>query len=230
MCTVTYVPAGGDGFMLTSNRDESPHRAAQGILHQDGVWFPQDAGAGGTWIAASADGRAVVLLNGAFERHIPKPPYRMSRGQMVLAYFNYADLYGFTSAFDFGGLEPFTLVLNDALGLHELCWDGDCLHRQQLASDQAHIWASPMLFDAEHRAKRRVWFADWLRANPRPLPAELYDWHRKAGEGDPWNDVVMNRDGLVQTVSLTGIVRQEGQMQLYFHNLLTDDIQRVRLG
>jgi hypothetical protein len=40
----------------------------------------------------------------------------------------------------------------------------------------------------------------------------------------------MNRDGLVQTVSLTGIVRQEGQMQLYFHNLLTDDIQRVRLG
>lgn len=230
MCTVTYIPVAEDGYMLTSNRDESPQRAAQGIMHREGIWYPQDAGAGGTWIAASEDGRAVVLLNGAFDRHNPQPPYRMSRGQMVLAYFQYADMQDFLSGFDFAGLEPFTLIVYDRVGLTELRWDEAEVHRKVLTSMQPYLWASPMLFDEESREKRRVWFEEWLRENPRPVPEALYHWHRTAGEGNPWNDVVMNRDGLVQTVSITGIVHQGGRTQMYFHNLLTDEARQVLLG
>jgi hypothetical protein len=35
MCTVTYLPLENDGFILTSNRDESPMRKQ---FHQKNIW------------------------------------------------------------------------------------------------------------------------------------------------------------------------------------------------
>ena len=91
MCTVTFIPLKNNRFVLTSNRDESPQRSPETIssLRKEGqeIIFPKDKGAGGSWIAASSQDRLVCLLNGAFDCHQRTPPYRKSRGQMVLDFF-----------------------------------------------------------------------------------------------------------------------------------------------
>src|SRR5258708_172671 len=88
MCTVTYIPA-RDGFFLTSNRDENSGRppAVPPFLYPmktGSILFPRDAQAGGSWFAVHENGNALVLLNGALTRHQPAPPYRRSRGLILL--------------------------------------------------------------------------------------------------------------------------------------------------
>ncbi|MFM7153572.1 MAG: NRDE family protein, partial [Bacteroidota bacterium] len=84
-----------------SQNDESP----------DGqIVYPRDSKAGGTWFAVSESGKTVCLLNGAFVRHHHNPPYKRSRGLMVLDFFNYDDPDRFFSEYNLEGMEPFTLI------------------------------------------------------------------------------------------------------------------------
>src|SRR5688500_10833072 len=88
MCTVTFIPS-KQGMFLTSNRDEKNLRASAVYpavyeFSSGKTIFPKDADAGGTWIAVHQNGNAIVLLNGGLFKHIPAPPYRKSRGLIVL--------------------------------------------------------------------------------------------------------------------------------------------------
>jgi uncharacterized protein with NRDE domain len=223
MCTVTYIPKGAGKFRLTSNRDESPQRAAKGILHHNGLLFPRDSEAGGTWIATSALGRAAVLLNGAFSLHIRRPPYRLSRGLMLLQFFEFNHVEDFKKNFDFKGLEPFTLIVWDQNALHELRWDENRLYYTKLNPEEPRVWASATLYNPENLQKRQNWFQQWLQEIPRPSDQEIMHWHRHAGEGDPWNDLVMNRHEMVKTVSITGISFEDREIQMFFQDLLHGD-------
>ncbi len=84
MCTVTFIPV-NDRYYITSNRDEKRIRS-QAIFPQvhtengNKIIYPQDADAGGSWIAMHGNGNAAVLLNGAFEKHEPDPPYKKKPG------------------------------------------------------------------------------------------------------------------------------------------------------
>ena len=94
MCTVTYIPSNKDSYILTSNRDESPQRASAEIpkkykIFDQDIFFPRDPQAGGTWIASSEENYTLCLLNGAFKKHKWNPPYRMSRGLVLLDFFKY---------------------------------------------------------------------------------------------------------------------------------------------
>ncbi|MGQ0552782.1 MAG: NRDE family protein [Planctomycetota bacterium] len=70
MCTVTFVPGlVGGGYLLASNRDESPRRvpALAPYARQLGgrlVLAPRDGEAGGSWIGVDEQGRALCVLNG----------------------------------------------------------------------------------------------------------------------------------------------------------------------
>ena len=68
MCTVTYFPL-KDIIILTSTRDEKPHRSAQEIHTENGVFYPKDAAKKGTWFIVSESRNVIILLNGAFENH-----------------------------------------------------------------------------------------------------------------------------------------------------------------
>src|SRR3954465_10304679 len=88
MCTVTFIPV-KDKVYITSNRDEKVVRKqalqpAEYYRKGAKLLFPKDPDAGGTWIALHENGNAVVLLNGAFEKHKPNPPYLRSRGIVML--------------------------------------------------------------------------------------------------------------------------------------------------
>ena len=96
--------------MLTSNRDENAARSPQHLDREEigpkgasgaRLVFPRDTAAGGTWIAASDSNRVVCLLNGAFEKHHHRPPYRRSRGLMVLDFFRFATSVAFFEKYNF---------------------------------------------------------------------------------------------------------------------------------
>ena len=158
MCTVTYIPKGSDSFILTSNRDESPARSPKNVsmIGQKGVLlaFPRDAKAGGTWVAISGDNRVVCLLNGAFEWHRHNPPYKRSRGIMVLDFFTFSNANVFFDTYDFEGMEPFTMIIYDRDDLFEFRWDGNQKYVKLLDRNAKYIWSSTTLYTNEVKAKR----------------------------------------------------------------------------
>jgi uncharacterized protein with NRDE domain len=223
MCTVTYIPQSDQQFILTSNRDENAARSPQNIssITQDGIQllFPRDKGAGGSWIAISETNQVVCLMNGAFEQHRPSPPYRKSRGIMVLEFFAFSSADEFFQSFVFQGMEPFTMIIFDDGQLFEFRWDGLHKHVQSLHTKGFYIWSSATLYDKAVILKREKWFAEWLTRQRFSLD-DIMDFHQNAGDGDPLNDVVMNRHGLVQTVSITNIIKTNDQIQMYYTDLL----------
>lgn len=224
MCTLTYIPKEDGSYLLTSNRDEMPLRAAPGLERRQiggrEVLFPTDAGAGGTWLALSSAGQAVCLINGAFHRHHRKPPYRRSRGLMVLDFFEYDQTPDFIRQYTFQGMEPFTMVVVEDGRVWDLRWDEKQLHSRELDPGQYAIWASPVLYDLPYRKKRHHWLADWLEQRPQPNRHSMLHFHLTAGEGDPHNDLVMNRNNLVRTVSISSVVRERSAFDISYLDLI----------
>ena len=151
MCTVSFLPL-KDGFILTSNRDELKARKAdfpRTYNSKSGViTFPQDPKSGGTWIAGGTT-KMICLLNGAFEKHQHTPPYRHSRGKVILDAFDSKSFSEFRDNYDFSNLEPHTLVMIEfetELKVVELRWDGEKKHISNKPSQNPHIWSSATLY------------------------------------------------------------------------------------
>lgn len=235
MCTVTYLPTGKNSFILTSNRDESgqrPTEAPTARAQDNGLnlYYPRDTFAGGTWICAAEDDRLVCLLNGAFEKHKHEPPYRKSRGLVVLEFFSHENASLFFDTYDLEGIEPFTLVIYDKGKLHECRWDGKEQHVSSLSTDEPHIWASATLYPQEVIEKRKKWFAEWLADKEVFRQEGILHFHRFGGEGDVSNDLVMNRFNLVQTVSITSIEKKAEVATMHYHDLMSDEVYHSKFS
>ena len=248
MCTVSYLPLPTEGFVLTSTRDEKNIRKsalppAQYHIHDEKIIFPKDPDAGGTWIAASEGGYSLCLLNGGFKIHESKPPYRLSRGIVLLDFFKYMDVRDFLAGYDFQGIEPFTLLiaggsdhsLNEPgrstdepgknldkppRGLDELRWDGGHIHHTELAPENPRIWSSVTLYPDKVIRLREKWFQEWLLKDTEVSIAEAVSFHKKAGTGDMQNDIMMNRDE-VRTVSITSIVRSRNTYEMSYEDIIS---------
>jgi hypothetical protein len=224
MCTLTYLPYQKDGYLLTTNRDEAPQRAAHRFVRQriqnQEVLFPQDTGAGGTWIAMSDSGLTTCLINGAFERHRRMPPYRRSRGLMLLDLYKLGSVKNFLNEYSFAGIEPCTLIAIQSEKILEIRWDGDQLHLQKLDPRRFHIWSSPVLYGPDYQKKRERWFAAWLETRKSWTQDAVLHFHLTAGEGNAHNDLVMDRNGKVCTVSITSVKKQSDQLSCLHLDLL----------
>lgn len=223
MCTVTYLPI-DEGFILTSNRDESPWRNAtppedQKVAGHD-ITFPKDPLAGGTWFATDNKRFTLVLLNGGIVKHHHQPPYRRSRGLMVLDFFETYQVESFVKRYDFRGIEPFTLVIieQDALTkVHELVWTEEALIHNKLDSQSPSIWSSSTLYPESVREERRDWFKNWLQEHQSFNQEAIIQFHKNGGKGDAWNDFIMNRNGIVQTISITSVMKNSKGFQALYH-------------
>lgn len=233
MCTVTYLPQSEGQFLLTSNRDEAPHRSPENLdritFSGQELLFPRDEGAGGTWIVASSNGTALCILNGAYSQHHHQPPYRRSRGLMALDYFSFANTAAFIRQYTFNGMEPFTMLVINQGSVTDLRWDETQLHVNSLDPQRPHIWSSSTLYSPIAKRKREDWFASWLSVHPTYRREDILHWHRTAGDGDPENDVVMNRGNLVRTVSITSIHRSPGGLSMAYHDLLRQQSKTAQL-
>ena len=129
MCTVTYIPV-NNKYFISSNRDEKSNRGQAippAVYRQNDkmLIFPKDPDAGGSWIALHENGNAAVLLNGAFEKHDPLPPFRKSRGLIFLNIISQEKPVRYFQQADLLQIEPFTLVIAENNNLYECRWDGN---------------------------------------------------------------------------------------------------------
>lgn len=240
MCTVTFLPW-RSGYILTHNRDEAPTRSPLGISRisvADGpALFPKDTKAGGAWIMAGPQGRLAFLLNGAFVKHRHEPPYRRSRGLILLDFFTAGQEPAFFSDTVLEGVEPFTLVSKRQDHFFELRWDGRQQHIKNLSVRDALFWCSATLYPPDMQAKRELIFRQWLaqrqKSDPdsKRKPAMLMHLHQTGSVGDPENDYVMNRADRVRTVSITQVAFDTAALQMRYVDLLqAKNVKRCLVG
>lgn len=209
MCTVTYLPS-EDGIFLTSNRDEKHFRGNALIPHtyhgpSGTILYPRDPDGGGTWIAVRDNRHAIVFLNGGFEAHTPEPPYRRSRGMILLDLISCEQPVAAFLELPLDRIEPFTAVIWENGQLYTCVWDGQEKYRTVHDPAVPRIWSSSTLYNKEIREKRASWFDAWIQTDPVFDLKHIMDFHRFTGDGDTHNDLLMNRNGEVFTVSITGV-------------------------
>ena len=239
MCTVSYIPQKDNkGFVLTSNRDEKFFRPTiSPEIYQMGetnICFPKDEKAGGSWIAASENGRLCCLLNGAFVEHQKKPFYTQSRGNILVELASSSlspfDFYEGKNMFD---VEPFTIITLEApekeiIHFSEFIWDGSKKHFRVLNPEEPQIWSSVTLYSPEHSRLREQWFRRFLKNVNGNLSSEnILRFHSGTHIEDNSINVVMEREGGLKTVSITQVIPENGNFRMkYFdlHNIVNTAI------
>jgi uncharacterized protein with NRDE domain len=228
MCLLTYIPYANGGFVVTSNRDEHINRkralAPKRLKVADKELIcPIDPVSKGTWIGTSSC-YTVVLLNGGLEKHIATPPYKMSRGQVVLECIKYNKPIEFYEQFDFSGFEPFTLVIfynNQQSPILEIVWTGTEKIKTEIDNTQTRIWSSSTLYNREARQKREAWFTDFLTENKDEISADdLLELHHCGGSTDKENGFLMARENGIRTVSMTQIELKENTKMIQYNDLV----------
>jgi uncharacterized protein with NRDE domain len=209
MCTVSFVRANGY-IIITSNRDEHIHRENAAapdfyILLNKKIIFPKDARAGGTWFAAADNGVVAVLLNGAFKKHIAKPPYRKSRGLILLEIMEADKPLSFFQQLNLDNIEPFTVVLYQPGRLYELRWDGTGKHEKQLDITGNYIWSSSTLYSDEIIKRRKILFEQFIKTSVDITVESIHDFHN-SNNGDAENGFIINRQTGMKTFSITQAV------------------------
>lgn len=223
MCTVSFVRV-QDTAIITSNRDEHFQRENATApdfyqIQNKKLIFPKDAKAGGTWFAAADTGVVAVLLNGAFKKHIAQPPYRKSRGLVLLEIIETDEPLSFFRAIDLDNIEPFTIVLYQSGLLHELRWDGNEKHEKALNSNGNYIWSSSTLYTDEVIKHREGLFERFTHSTDLITSSTIYDFHA-GNNGDTENGFVINRPTGMKTFSITQAVMQDTTVNFLHADLL----------
>lgn len=223
MCTVSFFYKGGNDFILTSNRDEAIGRETLPPKVKDikgvKVLSPQDQIAGGTWIGVSDKCRLLCLLNGAYEKHKRKPPYRKSRGIIVNDLLLADNVVKALEEYEFEGVEPFTLLILDwssELELLEVVWDGETAYFNNLPLIPM-LWCSSTLYTQEMKKIRNDWFLDFQKNNDADAES-IFNFHEHYGVGDKNIDLQIDR-GMLKTVSITAVNKTDDAVVMKYKDL-----------
>lgn len=210
MCVLTYLPTRNNGFIFTSNRDEKMSResAIPPRKYEIGgryLFYPKDPSGNGTWIGG-CDTFTLCLLNGGRTAHTPAPPYRQSRGLVIIDFYRFLDEEKFIQNYQFDGLEPFTLVVinrHKTETYYEICWTGQEVISTRHSRTMPRIWSSKTLYTPAVIHEREQWFQDFLQKHPHYTPEHIWNFHHTGGTGNERNDIKMNRDEIIKTLSIT---------------------------
>jgi uncharacterized protein with NRDE domain len=223
MCTVSFVRT-NNSVIITSNRDEHIQREnaaapAFHILPDKKIIFPKDARAGGTWFAAADNGTIAVLLNGAFKKHIAAPPYRKSRGLILLQIIEADKPLAFFNGFNLDNIEPFTVVLYQPGQLHEVRWDGTKKFEKQLDIAGNYIWSSSTLYTDEIIQRRKNLFQQFINASTNVTASGIHYFHNN-NNGDVENGFIIERETGMKTFSITQAVVHCNELNFLHTDLL----------
>ena len=198
MCILSIVKL-EQGIVITSNRDEKRSRknslAPEIIrLGERKAIIARDAQAQGTWMLTDNLGRTAVLLNGAFESHIPTPPYRESRGIILMNLFQEEN---FKSAFLFYNLEniePFQVIYLDTDQAFQCVWDGNQKHFFTIGLSTPQVFFSPTLYTKEQQAEKRKHFFKTLTEIGSMDASQLLEFHSNQNINSLDLNFFMNRE------------------------------------
>ncbi|MGC9341612.1 MAG: NRDE family protein [Bacteroidales bacterium] len=237
MCTVSYIPQKGDenSFILTSNRDE---RVERPTLYPEiykinnlSLCYPKDLKAGGSWIAVNDKGRLTCLLNGAHHLHEKKVHHTHSRGKVLLDIAaSEEDPLFFFSYYDLSRTEPFTIITLDshkrkALHFTEFIWDGNKKYLKELDPSQPHIWSSVTLYSKEKRIQKQEKFKAFLSKQDDVITFdEVFSFHSGKEEESEANDFLLETEMGLKTVSITQVIRMDGEFRIKYLDLIGNEI------
>jgi uncharacterized protein with NRDE domain len=227
MCTVSFVNSKGKIF-ITSNRDEQIIRPAAlppefYEINNRKILFPKDAKAGGTWFAVSETGNVIVLLNGAKEKHDFKPNfYQKSRGLIVLELIATENIIKEWGTISLDKVEPFTLVVYENQKLYQLQWDEVSKDTKELNILEKYIWSSSTLYPKEIRAARSNWFFDFVTPKSTINKEDLFSFHSNKNPNDSQNGLVINRENLLKTISISQLVIEEKNIIFDYSDLMSN--------
>lgn len=216
MCLVSYLPL-EEGFLLTSNRDEDKDRAKECLLPKtynlrySDITFPQDP-KGGTWIAVRDNQDCLVLLNGAFKKHVRKESYGRSRGLIFLELFDHKDTLKAWEEFNLEDIEPFTLCfILKHQKMFELVWDGRKKYTTSLDMSIPHLWMSCTLYSRSEYTQIKKQFLELSQENMNYQ--NILDFHTNHNYQN-----IKNQKGIqtIDTVSLTQISYQIDNVSLQY--------------
>jgi len=235
MCTLTYVPS-KSGAIITSNRDEHEGRGdtkfpVEQKINNLKVVFPQDPKAGGTWIASASNNSVAVLLNGAFVKHKHRPPYRKSRGLVLLDFFKYQSVEDFKNHYELNDIEPFTIVSikkNTVALVEEFRWDGKKKYLTELDAEIPHIWSSATLYSPEVILERRHWFSEMLTSE-NISPKKMQHFHEFGGKSDSKNNFKMDRGNGLRTISISQIKIGRQKSNFEYRNFVNNTSEKTTL-
>ena len=226
MCTLTFV-AYQNKFIITHNRDEKTVRPSaiepqNYLVNNKVILFPKDAKAGGTWFSVSQNGTVLVLLNGADEKHDVKLAYRKSRGLIVLDLISAKSVASEWDLIDLTDIEPFTLMLFEQAQLFQLRWNGLVKSKLALDKNKAHIWSSATLYSSEIRDKRAAWFNVFLENNATSSEHDLLCFHKNTEPENSENGLIINRNNLLKTVSITQAIIDKNKVTTKYFDLISN--------
>lgn len=223
MCTVSFVFSNNKAI-ITSNRDEQVLRPAipprNYQISTKKIIFPKDTRSGGTWYAVDEYANVLVLLNGASEKHRWNPPYRRSRGLILLDIISEKFPLESWKMIDLANIEPFTLVLYELQKLYQLSWNGFEKEMIQLNEKHNYVWSSSTLYPKDIRENRAEWFYQFLDTKPDISESEMFDFHRYTENEDVENGLVINRHGKLRTLSITQAVIEKNKVAMVHHDLM----------
>ena len=234
MCTVIYLPT-KKGSLLCSVRDENPNRkrATSPTLHpseEHSFWSPIDREAGGTWWAVNELGYTVVLLNGAYENHLPNlQSYRKSRGLIVKELVQKTDIIAEWEQVDLVDIEPFTLVVKQNDLLVECRWDGSLKHTHLQDVHHPQIWSSSTLYSKEIQAYRESLFTAFIAQNPE-CPSDVVQFLNSNRDSE--NGFIMHRSEKLQSLSISIIEFSDQTFKWTYSDLISNEIdsKTIQLG
>ncbi|MBP6585004.1 MAG: NRDE family protein [Flavobacterium sp.] len=227
MCTVTYVSTNSK-VIITSNRDEKVLRQ-KAILPKDylingkKITFPKDPKAGGTWFAVAEEGTISVLLNGANEKHELREKYRKSRGLIVLDIISAENPLLEWEMIDLEGIEPFTIVLFHQNKLYQAQWDEISKTLAALNANENYIWSSSTLYSQNVRSQRSKWFNEFIENNSSLNEESMMHFHRYTMEDNTEFGLVINRNDLLKTLSITQTVIENNRLTLTHVDLQNEE-------
>jgi len=223
MCTVSFISL-NNKFVITSNRDENILRPVafapqEEIINGCKIIYPKDPKAGGTWFAINQSGAVAVLLNGAFEKHIPLNNYSKSRGLILLEVISKITPLLYFEKLDLETIEPFTLILFEEKKLYELRWDGNKKYKTELNNSKNYIWSSATLYNTEAVKERERLFAEFLSDGNQINEKTIIDFHSN-NHNDSENGFIINRANTMKTFSITQALVEEEAVSLNHIDLL----------
>jgi hypothetical protein len=234
MCTISFIPTGGNKFNLVAIRDEINTRknaSFPAVVSLDGysLVYPKDGEAGGSWIGLHDKGKINTLMNGAFEMYERKPPYKKSRGLVLLDSFKYTSLKDFLKNYDFKGIEPFSIISFHFLSepvIEELRWDGKKSHYFKMNQLKPILWSSSFIYEPAMHAKKIKTFNAWMGKN-KPLNIEEINSFLKSKES---NFLLKQKDFLSVSISSIEIDAEDNMAVFLYEDLKNNTTQSLSLS
>lgn len=232
MCTVSFIQTSKE-IIITSNRDEHISRELalmpkQYKLNDMNLYFPKDPKAGGTWFVINEIGNTLVLLNGAEKRHQSNPPYRKSRGLILLELASNINPLSVWNSIDLNNIEPFTIVAYINNKLFQLRWNSITKDKMEIDNQKYRIWSSTTLYDQEIVTARELWFKEYISNLSNELnDQDIFQFHTNTQIKDSQNGLIINRENNVLTKNVTQCIISQNAIKLIHVDLILNSKSEI---